>query len=269
MFTLDTDVVPSSAAALTAAITASLRKMIHLPAGATPVVLDGELPRLTRLGVDVSNGQVDPHQPLPDTPAPENQTPGPIADILEIVGDPISVSGVGFTLKLSATQVAFAYGKNKAGKLVATLVSAASGNLTVNIRQAELEAGILAIAQRAAASSGVAISKVQATLTSISRTELDVRLNVTARKFVSAMITISGRLSIDDQLVARASNLKADADGMVGGIAVNFIRPHLQKINGMPMPLMAFSLGNVKLRRVAVQTSAGLAISAEFAGEAA
>jgi hypothetical protein len=269
MFILDTDAVPISTAELTAAITAWLRKLIRLPAGATPVVLDGELPKLARLRMDVSNGLIDPSQPLPDTTAPESQTPGPIADVLEIVGDPISVSGVRFALKLSATQVAFAYGKNKAGQLVATLASAASGNVTVNIRQAELEAGILAIAQRAAASSGVAISKVQATLTSVSRTELDVRLNVTARKFVSTVITISGRLSIDDQLVARASNLKADADGMVGGIAVNFIRPHLQKINGMPMPLMAFSLGNVKLRGVEVQTSAGLAVSAEFAGEAA
>jgi hypothetical protein len=65
-------------------------------------------------------------------------------------------------------------------------------------------------------------------------------------------------------MVATASNLTADGDGMVGNIAVSFIRPHLTKLNGTPLPLLAFSLGSVKLRSINVATDDGLRITAEF-----
>ena len=92
-------------------------------------------------------------------PRPQRQTPGPTAATLDVIGDPICVAGVKLAINLSARQIAFAYAKNKTGQLVATLIYAASGTLGVNISQPNLEAGVLAIAQRAAASSGVAISK--------------------------------------------------------------------------------------------------------------
>jgi hypothetical protein len=76
-------------------------------------------------------------------------------------------------------------------------------------------------------------------------------------------------LSINDRMIATASNLNANSDGMVGGIAVNFIRPHLQQLNGRPLPLLAFSLGNVKLRGVNVTTTDGVRIAAQFGSETA
>jgi hypothetical protein len=264
MFNLDTDRIPTNNSELTAAITASLRRAIRLPATATPVIITGSLPKLSALAVDVSAGEIDSSQPLPDPSAPAEQQPGPSAESFTITGDPISLAGVSLLFNLSATHVVFAYARGSAGKLIATLREASAGHLSVDIGHAQLEAGLLAIAQKFAASSGVAITKVQATLTSISPNELDVLLQITAKKFVSAVIRVSGRLSINDQLIAKATNLKADADGMVGGIAVNFIRPHLKEMENQPLPLMAFSLGNVKLRGVAVRTNNGLQIAADF-----
>jgi hypothetical protein len=267
MFILETDQIPTTTQQLTAAIEASLRKAIRLPDASTPVVITGTLPNLSSMVVDVSRGQIDPSQPLPDPTIPVDQHTGPTAESFNILGDPVSIADVALLFKLSARRVAFAYGHNTAGELVAILSEAAAGQLVVDIDKSQLDATILKVAQRLSASSGVSIVKVQPTLTSISPTEMDVLLQITARKFVTAVIRVSGRLSIDNQLVARASNLSAEGDGMVAGIAVNFIRPHLTKMNNQPLPLMAFALGKVKLRGVQVHTESGLKISAAFGSD--
>jgi hypothetical protein len=264
MFILDTDKIPTTAQELTCAITASLRRSIRLPASASPVVLTGDLPKLTALAVDVSNGQVDTTQPLPDPNVPGNTDAGPSAESFTIQGHPISIEGIALQFDLSARNVAFAYARNSDGDLIATLRDAADGHLSVQLEHEHLEEAILIVSRKFAASSGVTIQKVSATLTSIDSTTVDVLLNITAKKFVTAMVRISGRLSVNDRMIATATNLNADADGMVGTIAVNLIRPHLLKMNGRPLPLLAFSLGNVKLRGVDVKTGDGVRIAAEF-----
>jgi len=264
MFILDTDKILATRQELTAAITTSLRRSIKLPGGAAPVVLTGDLPKLTALTVDVSDGAVDTAQPMPDTVTPNKTDPGPTADSFTITGHPISIAEIPLQFDLSAKRVGFAYARNSAGKLIATLRDAADGHLSVQLEHQHLEEAILLIARKFAASSGVAIQKVSATLKSVNPTTVDVLLNITAKKFVTAIVRISGRLSVNDRMVATATNLSANADGMVGTIAVNLIRPHLQKMNGQPLPLLAFSLGNVKLRGVDVKTIDGVRIAAEF-----
>jgi hypothetical protein len=264
MFILDTDQIPTTTKELTRAITASLRRSIMLSSKAVPVVLIGELPNLKSLAVDVSDGQVDPDQPLPDPTPPKETQSGPSTESFTILGHPISLEGVPLQFDLSAKNVTFAYARNAQGKLIATLQDAADGRLEVQMDHEHLENAILSIAQKVGASSGVTIQKVSAKLVSINPTTADVVLNITAKKFVTAIVRISGRLSINDQMVATATNLNAEGDGMVAGIAVGFIRPHLQQINNQPLPLLAFSLGNVKLRGVEVKTADGLQISARF-----
>jgi len=264
MFILDSDKIPETAAQLTKAISTSLRRSIKLPGSASPVTLTGELPNLAALSVNVSNGQIDTSQPLPDPTPPDETETGPAAKSFTIQGNPISIEEIPVQFDLSAKNAAFAYARNKTGQLIATLRDAADGHLSVQLEHEHLEEAILAIAKKVSASTGVAIQKVSAKLTSIDPTTVDVLLSITAKKFVTAIVNISGRLSIDNRMVAKASILDAKSDGMVGGIAVNFIRPHLQKLNGRPLPLLAFSLGNVKLRGVNVTTNDGVRIAAEF-----
>lgn len=264
MFVFDTDQIPATSAQLTADITSSLRRKIKLPLGASPVAVAGELPNLASLAVDVSDGVIDTNQPLPDPTVPQNAEPGPTAASLVIRGHPITIEEVALEFDLSASDVVFAYARNDRQELIATLRDAAHGHLSVRIDHEHLEQAILFVAKKVAASSGVAIQKVSASLTSVNPTTVDVLLNVTAKKLVTAMLRISGRLSVDDRLTASATNLNAQGDGMVGGIAANFIRPHLQQLNGQPLPLLAFSLGNVRLRGIKVQTDDGVQIAADF-----
>jgi hypothetical protein len=50
---------------------------------------------------------------------------------------------------------------------------------------------------------------------------------------------------------------------------VNMLQPQLTKLEGRPLPLMAFSMGNLKLRGVAVDTADGLHLTASFGSEPA
>jgi hypothetical protein len=264
MFAFTTTRIPSTSEELATAITNGLRRRIRLPAGVGPVTVTGDLPKLELLKVDVSQGEISADQPLPDPTAPADAQAGPMADDFIIAGHPISIADIPLEFDLSAKAVTFAYGNNGDGELIATLAEASDGQLAVQLDHDHLEAAILLIARKLAASSGVSIVSVATTLTSVDSSTVDVKLNITAKKFVTAQLRISGRLSVDQNMVATASNLTADGDGMVGGIAVAFIRPQLQKLNGTPLPLLAFSLGSVKLRSVKVQTQDGLRITAEF-----
>jgi hypothetical protein len=267
MLILETSQVPASTADLIDVVDRSIRKWIQVPASTQLIQASGQLPRLTSAAVNLSGGTGDSSRGIPEyvlTPATEA---GPTIAAARVTAKPLTVDGIAIDFDLTATDLAFGYARSQTGQLVVTLESAAQGKLLLEMSRANLETAILKTAQTAAASSGVAILKVESTLNSISPRELEVKLNITAKKFVTTTIRISGRLTIDEELNATATDLKADGDGMVGAIAVGFLRPQLDKIQARPMPLMQFSLGKVKLHDVAVNTSNGLKITAEFGNQ--
>jgi hypothetical protein len=71
-------------------------------------------------------------------------------------------------------------------------------------------------------------------------------------------------LHIDDQLNAEMTDLQVSGQGVLGAFAVGVLRPKLAKLEGKKLPLMAFSLGNVRLRDVAVAAREGLEVTAAF-----
>jgi hypothetical protein len=264
MLILESKEVPQSAEALIGIVDRSIRRWIAVPQSTRLLEVSGELPRLSTAKVNLTGGTADTNRGTPPyelTPATE---PGPAMAAVAVNANPLTIDGIAFNLNLTAENVVFGYAKSKDGQLVATLESADNGKLSIQLTKQNLEAAILKAAQTGAASSGVAILKVDAALTAIRPRVLDVKLNITAKKFVSAVIRITGRLSLDDQLNATASDLKADGDGMVGSIAVGFLRPHLQKLQGKPISLIQLSLGKVHLHDVAVNTENGLAVTASF-----
>jgi hypothetical protein len=212
---------------------------------------------LTGCAIDTSSG-IPPHESLIAT------EPGPMTDVFKASGSPLLLDSAEVDFAMSAENVRFGYARGKSGKLVATLEDATDGHLAVALSQQSLETAVLGGAKRGAAASGVAVQKVEISLKSLGPRDLEILLKITAKKFVTTVIRISGRLSIDDELNATASNLKAEGEGMVGSIVVGFLRPHLEKLNGQTIPLMAFSLGNVRLHDITVNTDAGLRITAEF-----
>jgi len=91
------------------------------------------------------------------------------------------------------------------------------------------------------------------------------RGEVTAKMFLmTAELTLTGQIDVDAGLNARFSRLKLGGDGMITKIANGFIRPKLDHLEGRVISLLAFSLGDLRLRDIEVSTGKKLVIRAAF-----
>ncbi len=94
---------------------------------------------------------------------------------------------------------------------------------------------------------------------------MEAEAKVRARKmFFATTIELKAKLAVDDDLNATVSGLKCTGDGAIGSLACGFLAPHLQKLEGRSFPLMALSLGEVRLRDVRLSAGDQLTVSAEF-----
>lgn len=266
MFILETNTAPETLEQLTDAITRSLKKSIQL-SNPSPVQVTGQMPNLTQLTVDLSNTAVFGTQPLPDKAALSNVTTGPTAEAMTITGKPIRVSDIPLQVQLDAQQIHFDYAHTSTGQIMAIPREAQNGRLNIAILRNHLDNALLLLARKFSASHGVEITKVESTLVATTPTNLSIKIKVTAKKFMTAVIEINGQVQIDDRMRLTATNLKASSTGMVGNVAVGILQPQLNKLEGHAFPLLKYSLGNLKLRGVTVDTTDGLSLSASFGSE--
>jgi hypothetical protein len=260
MFPLDTAIVPTTSQAWHDALVAAIRLWIEVP----PIVqLDGEVPHFDRLTVDLSGGTLvsveGPNVSIVDQPVP-----GPTIAQIGVAARHLSIRGIPVVLDLAATSVETAVGHNAAGKAAVTITSAADGQTSVAIAARDLDSALLQLARAGSAPHGVEILAVKFQFTPHGPRDLDVALDLTAKKFVKFTVRVTGRLSVDDTLTATATNLKVDGSGMAAGFAAGILRSQLAKLEGQGLRLMAFNLGDVRLRDVSVDVTDGLALRAAF-----
>jgi hypothetical protein len=267
MFVLETDEFPKTTEQLTTALNDSLRRWIER-AGAPMASATGTYPALLSGEIDISGGTIAADTPLPDVQPATALEKGLSVKRFRLVGKPLRVRGVAMELELTASDATFAYARNRAEKPVVVLQDAREGQLHASISRADLESAMLQAARAAAEPNGIAVQRVEAMLSTPNPRELDARLTITAKKFVTAVVRVRGRASIDDQLHAKLSGLLAEGEGMVAKLAVGLLQGHLQKLEGQQFSLLAFSLGNVRLRDVGfrVDPASSLFIEAAFVG---
>ena len=260
MIPLETAAVPATADQWRDALTDALRQRLS---GTPTVAVDGTPPALDRLDVDLSNCE------LADDAPPDLAVVAPGAGRLTVrqlrlAADPLTVRGVPLAVDAHATDPAFDLGRNAAGQLIAMLAQATDGRVTVRLTPDAIDAALLMAARSAAADHGVDIRAVRATLTARTPRELDVVIDATVKKFVTFPLRLAGRLSIDDALTATASALTVTGSGMAATAAAAVLRPQLRKLEGQTVPLLSYTLGDVRLRDVAVDTTDGLRVTATF-----
>ena len=196
------------------------------------------------------------------TPAAEPATV--VAERLEIIGSPLDFEGTPLAVRLEAegAELHFA-GEPADGALV--LADAAGGFVTLTVAHGALEALLHRLAKEAAEKQGVEIKKTKLDLTARGPRALSFRCAVTAKMFVmSADLSLSGNLDVDEQLNARLSGLTLGGDAMIAKLAAGFVRPQLDKLEGRVFPLLALAPGRLKLRDVEIATRDGLEIRAKF-----
>ena len=183
---------------------------------------------------------------------------------LEITGAPLDFEGMPLSVRVEAERAELRFaGEPGDGALV--LAGAASGSVVLAVAQSALENLLYRLAKDAAEKQGVEIKKTALELTARGPRALAFRCAVTAKMFVlSADLSLSGNLDVDDQLNARVSGLTLGGDAMITKLAAGFVRPQLDKLEGRVIPLLAMAPGGLPLRDVEISTREGLEVRAKF-----
>lgn len=264
MIPLGGDSFPTTAAELADALRIALREVVRLPDEQAAVTVNADQLRIDLTGgVFTLRGQsIDP------TGIGETQ-PGPSFQSLTVFAHPVIVDGAKIHFDLTAAAVRFNFDRSRTGRLVMTLAAATHGRIECRVSQADLESLATAKARAAAKEKGVDIEQVDIAVTQLG--PRSVRLNAKATvqtkalfKTISGAVTFTGRLDVDDQLVARLSDLNIAGEGMMIALAVNLVRGRVTALEGKEFPLMAFALGEVQLRDVQFQAGAELKVTAAF-----
>lgn len=220
-------------------------------------------PAIDVLAIDLTGARITRNVRLPESsgPATESQRCGRI----EIIATPLQFEGTPVRLILRADDVTFALVRSAEDELLLALKSASHGTVEIEIAKVDLETMLQRVAVLVAGDHGVEVKKTALDLTAHHSRMLAVRAEVTAKMFVvSAAVKLAGEVAVDDALHARLSNLRVSADGMVGAMVNTVARPFLEKWEGHELPLLAFSLGEVRLRDVAVHGGESLRLDASF-----
>ena len=263
MFPLAGKEFPTSTDELVAAIQEPLAEVFTIPKKAG-VSADGAYPSVKRLTVDLSGASVRASKPPPKPQPTGKREPGPTVKKLEVRGEPVEYEKSKANFAVTADSVRFDYAHDKAGKPLLVLADAAGGNADARIGKADINRSP-AVASEAAKQQGVTIQDLSIDLSSHGPRSVSVEARVKAKKLMmSGTLHVSGRLDIDDELNAKVSGLTCKGEGVVGTMAAGVVQSKLKQYEGTRVSLMAFSLGDVKLRDLKIDTKSGLHVTAAF-----
>jgi hypothetical protein len=268
MFPLKNDTLPSSASALAQSLNESLRQLFVV--SHDPVTIRGasSYPHLQEINVSLDGARV--RGKPPSVPALSSDPTNALeVEVLDITAAGLTIGPAAIDLSLRANAVSLHQAKDSAGNILLLLHKTGQGHIEISASPSDLEALIAEVAKTEAAKHGVTIDSVQLSLRSQSSRSLAAEVRLRAKKlFLSASITITGQLDLDEELNARISGLDCTGDGAIASVACGVLKPHLQKIDGREFPLMSLPLGEVRLRDVHLAIGDKLSVTAEFGSAA-
>lgn len=260
MLPLLAESTPATIPELTEALTRGLQAQGLIP---RQVVAEGGVfPKIERLRIDLTEARLTRQIRPPQV----SGQPGPTVEVaqFELVGTPIYFETTALELRLVAEQVKSRL-QMDAGRGSLVLESAATGTASVEIAREALEALLHQIAVEAAGKQGLEVRKTSLSFTQEGPRTVSFRAEVTAKVFVmSATLALTGRLSIDEQMNARISDLVLDGDAMILKLAGGYARPHLDRLEGRVFPLLAFAAGGLKLEDVVLTVGTTLKVQARL-----
>jgi hypothetical protein len=266
MFPLAGKTFPTSKDELAQQIRDAMNDVLTLPKKGESVVAEGgSFPAVKKLKINLNGASVSATEP-PPRPRPTGQRePGIEVDQLELSGHPIQYGSRKFDLDLTGRGLRFDFGRDRKGQPLLILADADEGHVKAKISKADIEALALEAARFFAQKQGVKIEDLDLTLTSNGPRSVAAEARVKARKLVmSGVIRIKGKLEVDDELNAIVSDLDVDGEGVVGSMVAPVLQKKIRPYNGMRIPLVAFSLGDVILRDVKIIVKDSVQVTAEF-----
>jgi hypothetical protein len=266
VFPLSGKTFPGTADELAASIRDALAEVLTLPKKAAPVTVDAPAyPAVKRLAVNLDGAAVSAAEPPPKPEPTGKRQPGVRVDRFTLTARPIRYGAGGIDLGLDAKDVDLAFAKDKSGRPLLVLTDAGEGNVEANVSKADIQALAKEAATAAAAQQGITVQTVEVDLRSTGERSVVADVRVKAKKLmVGGVVRLSAKLDVDNELTATVSGLSCSGEGMVGTLVASVVQPKLKPYEGRKVPLVAFSLGDVTLRDLTIDTSAGLRVTARF-----
>ena len=244
MFLLSPGPLPTSTLALLQSLHTGLEQLQLSPSAASA---EGDFPRLSRLSVDLTGANIPPTM----RPAVGSTEPAPVISVgqVQIGGQDLRMGQARLNVHLEAQEAALVFGATSRGESFITLQRAQSGSVSADITSAHLEKLVMQLASEAARPQGIEVESVKLKL--VQKTERRVAfeaLVIAGKMFLKAVVRLSGEAELDSELNATVENLACKGDGFAGTMACGVIEPYLEQYTGRKISLLAFSLGEVKLR---------------------
>jgi hypothetical protein len=187
---------------------------------------------------------------------------------LEVSAHPIRYQDSKLMFELKATGVELDYARDKGGRPLLVLTDAAEGHVKAKISKKDIEELVLQLVTVAAEQQGVKVQELELGLESDGPRSIAVDARVKAKKMgISGVVHVRGRLDVDDQLNAVFSDLECEGEGMVGTLAAKLIQPKMREYQGRKIPLVAFSLGDLRLHDVKISLKDALQVEASFGND--
>lgn len=223
----------------------------------------GIFPAVERLHIDLTGARITRSVRLPHA-GPDGGEALRVG-AFEVKAQPLYFEDAPLQIALRATDAVLQLARNEAGESLLTLERVVAGDVMIEVSCTDLEAFAHAAIVAAAGEHGVEIKSTHLELTARGPRSLSFRVEIVAKMFImSAKVAVSGALDIDDALEARISQLECAGDGMIASTATAFLRPHFAKLERRAFPLLALSLGEVKLREVTLTVGESLKLAAQF-----
>jgi hypothetical protein len=263
MLPLHTKDFPQSSSDFERALDGSLRRYIH-KSGPVVTVASRVFPYLDEIAINLDDAKID--SVLPTAMAPTGETKQACeAAVVTVSARNVVIQGIPVGLRMQVRDVVFHKGQDENGDALLLVHDAREGHIVVSAAQIDIENVIAKTARAEAARNGVNIETVRLALRARGARSLNVNVQLQAKKFLfRANIDIAGQLDVNDDFVAKASQLKCKGEGAIGALACGVLEPHLKRLEGASFPLMSLPLGEIKLRDIRIAVADTVEVTADF-----
>jgi hypothetical protein len=221
-------------------------------------------PYLDEIAINFDGAQFDSRLPAPPVVVGETKLACEAA-IVTLSAQNVSVRGVPLDLRMEARDVVFHQGRDGNSEVVLITHKVRDGQIVVSATQRDLENAIVEIGGREARPRGIAIEQVRLRMRACGARSIAADIGIRARKFLlRAQIDISVQLDIDDDFVAKISQLKCKSDGAIGSLACGALEPHLRQLEGRTLSLKSLPPGEIQLRDIRIAVVDNVELIVDF-----
>jgi hypothetical protein len=253
---------PSSKEELAQALNEALHRLVYKE-GSIVDVRSRVFPYLDEIAINFDGARVDSLPPAP-MPRAEQIKPAFEAAVVTLSAQKLSIHGVPLDLRMEARDVALHKGAEANGEAVLLIQKVRDGQVTVSVRQLELEKAIAQIGARETGRHGITLEEVRLAIRARGPRSLAADVRVQARKFLlRAKIDISGQIDIDENFVAKIF-LKCKSDSAIGSLACSALDPILGRLNNKSFSFASVLLGEIQFRDVRLAVADTVELTADF-----